>query len=87
MTNRTANWCDCERGHNGFGMAGRECDCQEDGVQQTTERDALLRRLDYLDHRYYAIGQEIVRLEDERDEVRNERQRVEEELQSARHRK
>lgn len=21
--------CDCERGHNGFGMAGRECDCQE----------------------------------------------------------
>lgn len=20
--------CDCERGHNGFGMAGRLCDCQ-----------------------------------------------------------
>lgn len=25
---RDANLCDCERGHNGFGMAGRECDCQ-----------------------------------------------------------
>jgi hypothetical protein len=21
-------FCDCERGHNGFGMVGRECDCQ-----------------------------------------------------------
>lgn len=23
----TTNLCDCERSHNGFGMAGRECDC------------------------------------------------------------
>lgn len=29
--------CDCERSHNGLGLAGRECDCQEDGVQQTTD--------------------------------------------------
>jgi hypothetical protein len=26
--NPTANYCDCERGHNGFGMVGRLCDCQ-----------------------------------------------------------
>lgn len=25
--NRPAAMCDCERGHNGFGMVGRECDC------------------------------------------------------------
>lgn len=35
--------CDCERGHNGFGMAGRECDCQEDGVQQTTSPEYSMR--------------------------------------------
>ena len=26
----TTDFCDCERGHNGLGMVGRECDCDCD---------------------------------------------------------
>lgn len=29
--------CDCELGHNGFGMAGRECDCEERKLAQIIE--------------------------------------------------
>ena len=32
----TANLCDCERSHNGFGMSGRECDCPR---RDTTEAE------------------------------------------------
>ena len=28
MPNLEAMMCDCERGHNGTGIVGRECDCQ-----------------------------------------------------------
>jgi hypothetical protein len=27
--------CDCERSHNGMGMAGRLCDCQDEARQTT----------------------------------------------------
>lgn len=27
---KTATLCDCERSHNGLGMAGRLCDCQDE---------------------------------------------------------
>jgi hypothetical protein len=26
------NYCDCERSHNGIGMAGRMCDCQQEQI-------------------------------------------------------
>lgn len=29
MTDKTTRICDCELGHNGLGMATRECDCAE----------------------------------------------------------
>lgn len=28
----TPRICDCERGHNGLGISGRECDCQDDAT-------------------------------------------------------
>lgn len=38
-----ANVCDCQRGHNGIGLSGRECDCMQpesDGWQSNAEAHA-----------------------------------------------
>lgn len=36
-----ARFCDCERSHNGLGMAGRVCDCEEVPAS-STGHDALI---------------------------------------------
>ena len=39
----SAPLCDCERSHNGLGLGGRPCDCQEDVVARLIrERDTAL---------------------------------------------
>ena len=43
MTSRQTNMCDCERGHNGLGIMGRECDCPAGATQSAdSEAPALL---------------------------------------------
>lgn len=43
MTSRQTNMCDCERGHNGLGIMGRECDCPASATQSAdSEAPALL---------------------------------------------
>ena len=42
-TSRQPNMCDCERGHNGLGVMGRECDCTAGAAQSAdSETPALL---------------------------------------------
>ena len=41
---KTTDLCDCELSHNGFGMAGRECDCPA-GRKQSINSTAVLLRL------------------------------------------
>lgn len=48
--------CDCERGHNGFGLATRECDCEERmAMTPDPEADAALD-VWFGEWREYSVG-------------------------------
>lgn len=64
--------CDCERGHNGLGLAGRECDCPTGAwpelkvVNPDIGEETGVPYLDCLLHRILDAQQDINRVANER---------------------
>lgn len=56
-----AVYCDCERGHNGIGLAGRLCDCQEDVVSGPAHAPTTGMRLAVTGGRYYKDADAVAR--------------------------